>query len=186
MSPFSIIHAALGLATLGIAAAVFLMRKGERRHRVLGWAYASLMIVSLAAILVRDANWRPFHGYAAFILCAVAAAVAASRWRGAIGASWRAWHATLMSLSALAALIATLGVIEGLIIGPQDAAGFYRAFNITIAVCTAAGLWFINTRTVIWGRDIARRTRTARTAFSALVAITSSSLIWSQWAMFAR
>src|SRR5687767_13357355 len=97
MSLLSVVHILAALLAFGIGLTLFALRKGDRRHRFLGWGYVAFMLMSVVAILIRGiAQPRPFHAYAVVTLAGVIAAVLASRLRLRMP-SWRAWHAVLMS-----------------------------------------------------------------------------------------
>lgn len=181
MSPLSIAHILTALVALGAGVAIALMRKGTRRHRILGWSYAGLMLIGLVAITIagRD-DLSPFHGYAVVVALALLGAIGVSRWRRHVP-GWRAWHAALMSFSMLAACVATGGVIGGVALGLGEGPGYYRMFNVVIAVVTGLGLALIATRPVIWGPKPAARERTIRRRYAAAVVAVSTALIVSQW-----
>ena len=143
------------------------------------------MSIGLVAILARGATIgpTPFHGYAVVIAGSIAAAILASRFRSRL-AGWRIWHAVLMSFSMLAAVVAMGGVVGGIVMGLGKGPAYYRMFNVVIAVITVAGLWLINTRPVIWGRQVAGRSGRIRLQFTALVLIVSTGLVLAQWAIF--
>jgi hypothetical protein len=126
----------------------------------------------------------PFHGYAALITGGVVAAVLASRFRSKIGA-WRPWHGALMSLSLLGAVTAIGGVIGGLALGVGRGPVYYRMFNGVIVIFTGIGLWIINTRPVIWGRQPTPEHRKVRLWFTAAAITMSGALVLAQW-IFSR
>lgn len=180
MSLLSLVHVLVGLLAVITGGVLLATRKGDRRHRLFGWAYVAFMLVSLAAILIRGASHpSPFHVYAAVTAAGIVAAVAASRVRARI-AAWRAWPAVLMSFSMLAAIVAIGGVVAGLVLGLGSGPEYYRVFNVVILGVTLIGLWLINTRSVIW-RGIAAETR-VRTQFTIFVLTVSISLVAAQWA----
>jgi uncharacterized membrane protein len=181
MNPYSLLHLVAALAALVIGLVMLRLRKGDRRHRMLGWWYVWLMSIGLIGIVIR--TWsrpHPFVGYAVMILIVLSAAVGASRYRSRVPA-WRAWHGALMSLTIMGAAIAASSIVGGVIIGNGSGAPFYRMFNILIAVGTVAGLWVIDTRLIIWGR--ANPERVALWWYSALVVGSSTALIAAQWGM---
>src|SRR5215469_7795858 len=152
MNPYSLLHLVAALAALVIGLLMLRLRKGDHRHRVLGWWYVGLMSIGLIAIITRmGSRPHPFMGYAVMILIVLSTAVGASRYRSRVP-TWRAWHGALMSLTIMAAVIAVSSIVGGVIIGSGSGAPFYRMFNILIAVGTVAGLGVINTRRIIWGR----------------------------------
>lgn len=169
---------AIGFVILGL-------RKGDPRHRVLGWGYAGCIVVALASIIIQGLRHpTPFHVYAALIMGGVVAAVLASRFRSKIGA-WRSWHGGLMSLSLLGAVTAIGGVIGGLALGVGRGPVYYRMFNGVIVIFTGIGLWIINTRPVIWGRQPTREHRKVRLWFTVAVITMSGALVLAQW-IFSR
>jgi len=182
MSFLSWVHVFVALLAVGIGVAIFAFRKGDRRHRLLGWGYVAFMLTSLVAILVRGATQpKPFHGYAVVTAAGIVAAVLASRLR-VRAPSWRPWHAALMSFSMLAAIVAIGGVVGGALIGVGTGPVYYAMFNTVIAGLTLVGLWIINTRPVIWrGHPAERR---VRAQFTALVTILTAALVLAQWAAF--
>lgn len=141
MSPLGITHALIGLLALAFALAVFLRRKGDRIHRVLGWVFLPLMGASLAiAIWMGIArSFHTFNAYAVVTLLALVGALLASRFRQHL-ADWRFWHAGLMSFTVLSACVAISGVVGGMLIGEFSGPGFFRVFNFGIAGVTALGL----------------------------------------------
>jgi hypothetical protein len=114
----------------------------------------------------------------------VVAAVLTSRFRSKIGA-WRSWHGALMSLSLLGAVTAIGGVIGGLALGVGRGPVYYRMFNGVIVTFTGIGLWIINTRPVIWGRQPTPEHRKVRLWFTAAVITMSGALVLAQW-IFSR
>ena len=112
------------------------------------------------------------------------AAVLASRFRKKIGA-WRSWHGALMSLSLLGGVIAIVGVIGGLALGVGKGPVYYRMFNAVIVIFTGVGLWIINTRPIIWGRQPPPEHRRARLWFTGAVITVSGTLVLAQW-IFSR
>ena len=185
MSILSLIHVALGLMAVAIGFVIVGLRKGDPRHRVLGWGYAGCIVVALASIIVQGLSHpTPFHGYAALIMGGVVAAVLASRFRSKIGA-WRSWHGALMSLSLLGAVTAIGGVIGGLALGVGRGPVYYRMFNGVIVIFTGIGLWIINTRPVIWARQPTPGHRKVRLWFTVAVITMSGALVLAQW-IFSR
>jgi uncharacterized membrane protein len=181
MNPYSILHVIAALAALVIGLLMLALRKGDRRHRVLGWWYVALMSIGLIGIVIR--TWgrpHPFMGYAVMILIVLSTAVGASRYRSRVP-TWRAWHGALMSLTIMGAVIAASSIVGGVIIGNGSGAPFYQMFNILIAVGTVAGLGVINTRRIVWGR--ANPEKVTRRWYSVLVVGSSTALIAAQWGM---
>jgi len=170
MSPLSLVHVLVALVAVILGSTIFALRKGDRRHRRLGWIYAACMTASLAAILIRGGRHpSPFHGYAVLVLASIAAAIFASR--------RRAWHGALMSFSMLAAIVAIGGVAGGLILGVGKGPAYYRMFNVVIVAITLLGLAIINTRPVIWrGADLR-----IRAWFTAIVVIATAALVVAQF-----
>jgi uncharacterized membrane protein len=183
MSSLSLLHFAAGLLAVLAACVIFALPKGSRAHKVLGWTYVVAMGVSLVAILARTALApRPFVVYAVGVVLVLVAAVAMSRARRRIVA-WRAWHGALMALTCLAALMAMAGIFGGLALGTPEGPGFYRQFNVAIGVLTVAGLAFIASRPVIWGRTPRPAEVQARRRYGALVLASSAALVAAQWPM---
>jgi uncharacterized membrane protein len=180
----ALVHILAGLLAVALAITVFCLAKGDRRHRLFGWCYVVLMLTSLAAILIRGVSQpKPFHGYALIVAAGLVAAVFASRLRDRI-AAWRTWHALLMSFSTLAAIVAIGGVIGGAVLGVGKGPAYYRMFNCVIAVITLAGLWVINTRSVIWRPPSIGPDRTARLWFNFTAVGMSAALVIGQWLVF--
>jgi uncharacterized membrane protein len=181
MHPLSLFHLAAGLLAVLAACAIFALPKGSRLHRVLGWTFVVAMGASLVAILVRTALApRPFVAYAGGVLLVLVAAVTMVRARRRI-AAWRAWNGALMALAFLAALMAMAGLAGGVAIGATSGPAFYRQFNIVIAVLTVAGLAFVATRPVIWGRAPRPPEQAAKRRYAALVLVSSAVLVATQW-----
>ena len=183
MSSLALVHVALGLAVLALGAMIVAARKGDRRHRRLGWAYVACMAVSLAAIVAagRD-HFAPFHAYAGAVLLALVIAGAAPRLRRGVR-TWRIWHGALMSFTLLAALIALGGVAGGLLMGVAKGPAYYRMFNIVIGVLTIVGVAVVATRPVIWGRAVLPHAARARIVFATLVVCASVALIGAQMSL---
>jgi len=183
MSGLSIVHVLAAFVAVCIGLAIFALRKGDRRHRRLGWAYVGLMSLGLLAILVSGLRGpRPFHGYALIVALGIAAAVLASRNRHHI-AGWRAWHAALMSFSMLAAGVAMGGVVGGVAMGLGNGPAYFRMFNVVITLMSLAGIWLIVTRSVIWGAQPNERDRAVRVRFGTGALAVSAGLVISQWAL---
>ena len=180
MSFLALFHVLAGLAALIAGCAILGLRKGDRRHRRLGWIYVVAMLASLGAILLNGLRGpAPFHAYAAVVACGIVAAIVATRRRDRI-AAWRSWHAALMAFSLLAAAIAVGGVAGGLILGVGRGPVYYRMFNAVIVVGTVAGLWFLGTRESVWGRQLRPAERRARLWFTGIVATVSGLLVLAQ------
>jgi uncharacterized membrane protein len=181
VTPLSLFHVALGLLAVMIGLAILALRKGDPRHRALGWTYVGFMLASLAAIITQGLRHpTPFHGYAALIMGAVMMAILVSRSRGRF-AAWRSWHGALMSLSLLGAAVAIGGVIGGVVLGVGRGPVYYRMFNAVIVCFTAVGLWTINTRPVIWGRSVGPQQDRVRLKFNGFVIAMSAALVVAQW-----
>lgn len=180
LSILSLIHVLVGLVAVIVGLAIFGLRKGDPRHRLLGWIYLACLMISLAAIVARRfAEPTPFSIYAAIIMGVLLAALLASRLRSNI-AAWRSWHGALMSFSMLAAGVAIGGVVGGVVLGIGNGPAYFRMFNVVAFTVTVAGLGIINTRPVIWGRSGAAAERAARLWFSALVVTVSAGLVLGQ------
>lgn len=75
MTALRLLHVLSGLAAVVAGWAIVGLRKGDPRHRRLGWAYVGCMLVSLAAILAQGLRRpTPFHGYAALVASGLVAA----------------------------------------------------------------------------------------------------------------
>jgi uncharacterized membrane protein len=180
MNAWSVIHLACGSVSLVIGLVLTGLRKGDRRHRWLGWTYVVAMAIALCGILIGTrAHPHPFAGYAVLTILVLAAAVTASRLRKRF-TSWRAMHGALMSMTLMGAIMAALGVFGGAALGAGSGPAFYRLFNGVIAVTTVAGLGLILTRPVIWGR---KPDAAVRAGYACLVAASSGALIVAQWRM---
>jgi hypothetical protein len=183
MSMLSIVHVLLGLMAVSLGLLILGLRKGDPRHRVLGWLYLGCILMSLTAIIVGGLSHpTPFHGYAAVVMGALMAGVLASRFRSRLP-DWRSWHAALMSFSMLGAAVAIGGVVGAVALGVGKGPAYYRMFNVVIVCFTALGLWIINTRSVIWGPWYGPRRR-PRLWFGGFVVAISIALILAQWALF--
>lgn len=181
MSGLSLVHIFAALAAMIIGTVIFAVRKGDRRHVVLGWMYVVLMVTGLVAILLAAGrSARPFHWYALIVTCGVIAAVAISRLRARYP-GWRSWHGALMSFSMLSGVVAVGGVIGGLALGLGSGPEYYRMFNVVILVVTGTGLGLLLTRPVIWGRTANGRDNSSRARFALGAVAVSVSLIASQW-----
>jgi uncharacterized membrane protein len=181
MHPLSWIHLGLGALALLAACVIFALPKGSRLHKGLGWTYVIAMGASLLSILVRTALApRPFVIYAVGVVLVLATAAALPRSRRRI-ATWRAWHGALMALTCLAALMAMAGIVGGVVLGAGNGPPFYRQFNVAIAVLTVAGLAFIATRPVLWGRTPRPAEAQVRRRYAALVLVSSAALVAGQW-----
>ncbi len=67
-----------------------------------------------------------------------------------------------------------------MLVGDGNGPAFYRMFNGVILVFTALGLWLINTRKVIWQRQLGVQDHGARIRFSLLAASASALLVVAQ------
>jgi uncharacterized membrane protein len=105
------IHIALAITALGVGAAMFLQKKGGRRHRNFGYLYTgALLLVNLSSLLVyRDsAGPGPFHILALVSLATLSAGVVPALLR----TPRRAWinrHAYFMSWSYVGLVAAGAG-----------------------------------------------------------------------------
>jgi uncharacterized membrane protein len=183
ISPLSLVHILLGLIAVILGLVIFGLRKGDPRHRLLGWIYVACLLASLVGILIRGrAHPTPFHAYAAVMMGCLATAVLASRLRAHVS-DWRSWHAVLMSFSMVGCAVAIGGVIGGVLLGVGRGPEYYRMFNVVIACLTAAGVGLIATRPIIWRPMAADRRRRVRWLFSGLAACVSVALIVAQYAL---
>jgi len=181
MSLLSLVHAIAGLVSVLVGIVILSLRKGDRRHRILGWVYVATMAISLVGILARVYERAPpFAAYAVLVLVVLAAAVTVSRRRRQVEA-WRAWHGALMTLTLVGSTMAMASIFGGLAIGATSGPPFYRLFNAIIAVFTAVGLWLIATRPVIWGVRAGARELAVRRRYLAFATTASLLLIAAQW-----
>ncbi len=181
MSNLSIVHTLAAFVSVLVALFIFGMRKGDRRHRLLGWIYVGTLFTSLVGIIVRTfSSTHPFTFYAIFAACVLLTAVLVVRQRKSIQ-TWRAWHAALMSLTFLGSFMAIGSIVGGIIVGNGPA--FYRVFNGVIIVFTLVGLWWINTRPIIWGAAPGQPQKMTRIYFSMLVVASSALLVVAQFPM---
>jgi uncharacterized membrane protein len=178
MSPFSVFHISAGLVALTVGFLIIGLRKGNHRHRVLGWIYVASMLASVIAIFVRG-KLVPFHGYAAVTAGVVVAGVAATRFRRRLTA-WRSWHGALMAFSTLAAVVAVGGTVGAPAVGASNGPPYWRMFDVVIVCFTIIGLWIINTRPVIWGRRVGPDERRVRLWFTGFVVALSVALVLTQ------
>jgi len=178
------VHVLVGLLAVIIGSMILARRKGDARHKFLGWVYFGCLLTSLTAIIVRGLSHPvPFHGYAAAILGGIFVAILMSRLRDRV-ASWRAWHASLMSLSMLGAFVAMGGVVGGALLGVGRGPVYYRMFNAVIVGFTAVGLWVIDRRPVIWGRVVEGREGRVRLWFNVFAVTITALLVFAQWVLF--
>ena len=81
MSPLGWIHTALAVLAMAFGAWVILARKGGRRHRQVGYAYAiSMLLMNATALMIYRlfGGFGPFHGFAIFSLVTLALGVGAA------------------------------------------------------------------------------------------------------------
>jgi uncharacterized membrane protein len=183
ISPLSLVHILLGLVAVIVGLVIFGLRKGDPRHRTLGWVYVACLLTSLVGILVRGRlHPTPFYAYAGVMAGCLVTAVLASRLRARV-ADWRSWHAGLMSFSMIGCAVAIGGVTGGVLIGAGSGPEYYRMFNVVIVCVTAIGLAIIATRPVIWRPMAANRRRHVRLWFGGLVASVSLALVVAQYAL---
>jgi uncharacterized membrane protein len=186
MSILSGIHVLIGLVAVIVGCVIFARRKGDARHRVLGWWLTACLLTSLAAILLHGLHKpSPFLAYAGVIFAGVVAAVLVSRFRDRVP-GWRAWHGALMSFSMLGATVAIGGVVGGVLRGVGNGPDYFRMFNVVIAVVTTAGIWLIFTRPVIWGGATASRERRIRIWATTGMILVSAGLILGQYLLLIR
>jgi uncharacterized membrane protein len=181
MTLLSLTHLLAAVIAVITGVTIMSLRKGDRRHRVLGWVYVACMAVSLVTIVIRTISRpAPFAGYAVMTLGVLGAAVVAARQKPR-QAAWRSWHAALMSLTMLGSAMAIGSILGGIVVGAGNGPAFYRMFNVVIACFTVAGLWIINTRRVIWGSAAGPLERQVRVRFGGLVIASSALLIVANW-----
>jgi hypothetical protein len=109
----------------------------------------------------------------------IVVAILIVRFRRQVSA-WRSWHGALMSLTVMGSLMAMASIVGGVLVGDGSGPAFYRMFNGIIVVATALGLWLINTRPVIWGRQPTSEAQRARLRFTALAVAASLLLVIAQ------
>lgn len=172
----SLVHIAAGALALLVGGAILALRKGDRRHKLLGRAYLAAMGVALAIVIARGAvRLTPFHLYAVLVAIALIGAFAAPRLRFP---AWRAWHAALMSFSILGALVAVGGVVAGVALGVGTGPAFFRAFNLVIVGATTIGLLLIDLK--IWRTARTPSERRARVAFHAATIVATAAIVVAQ------
>jgi uncharacterized membrane protein len=181
MNGLSLTHLGAGTAALLLGCAILAIRKGTANHRTLGWIYVVLTVAALVAILLRTrAAPRPFAGYAAFTLVALAAGVISSYSRSWLRA-WRGWHAGLMLLTLLGAAMAAASIAAGVIMSAPSGVLFYRMFNAIIVAFTATALVLIWRSRTIWGAHPGKAEIDARRRYVILVTVSSLVLTAAQW-----
>ena len=181
MNTWSLVHIGFAFASLVVGLVMLGLRKGDPRHKLLGWIYVATMSAGLAGILVRTSgDRRPFAFYAILMLAVLAAAVAAIRARRRMP-SGRAWHGALMSMTLMGSIMAALSIGGGVAIGASAGPPFYRLFNAIIVVVTLAAMAVIVSSAVIFGRPARAELAAARLGFGALVVASSAALVLAQW-----
>ena len=94
MDLLGLVHTAFATAALLFGPVVFLRRKGDGPHRVLGYAYvASMALLNATALLVYDlfGGWGVFHWAALLSLATLAAGFVPALLRRPKG-KWLEWH----------------------------------------------------------------------------------------------
>lgn len=86
------IHAFAALALLPLTALLFSLRRGDRRHRVLGWTWVALMtVVAVSSFAIQEIRFlgpfSPIHLLSVLALAGLVQAVRAARRRGRSGAT---------------------------------------------------------------------------------------------------
>jgi uncharacterized membrane protein len=136
-------HFVLALVALISGGAIFLMKKGNRRHRVAGYIYVlSMGTTNMSALLIYDLtkSFNLFHFFALFSLAVLAAA-----WWGV----WKytktrqkkhiAMHANMMAWSWFALIMAAIAetvtrLFDDLLLGPDGWTPFLIFLGITMAI----------------------------------------------------
>lgn len=100
------LHAVAALAALGLGAVQFVLPKGTRRHKLLGWLWVLLMVaVSLSALFISTiGTWgyfSPIHLLVPFTLFSLLGAVRAARLKDVRRHKW------IMSMLFVGALVIT-------------------------------------------------------------------------------
>ena len=112
LDPFGLVHAAFGLASVVLGAAVVLRPKGGRAHRRTGFAYAAMMLsLNTTALFIYDLFGRfgPFHWLALLSLATLACGMIPA-WRRR-PATWLDIHARCMSWSYAGVVMACVAAI---------------------------------------------------------------------------
>jgi uncharacterized membrane protein len=184
MSLLGLVHALLGLGSFVIGCVLLGLKKGDRRHRLLGWLYLGTLGPGLLAILAQGLRRpAPFHFYGALVTLALAAAVLVVR-SARRPEAFRSWHGALMCFSLLGSALAMGGVLGGLWLGQATSGAFYRLFNGIILAGTGAALWPLYRWRALWGRAPAAPQREARRGAVALIATASLALVAAQAVLF--
>lgn len=142
LDPLGFLHALFGLAALGCGLAVVANRKGTRRHRRLGYAYVtSMLLLNGTAFAIYDLYGRfgPFHMAGLVSLATlgggVIPAVLRRRW-------WMETHAYFMAWSYVGLVAAFLAEIAVRL--PR--VGIGRAVFAGLVVAVGVGAILIHTR----------------------------------------
>ena len=181
MSLLSLLHLGASVIAFGVAIAIFQLRKGDPRHRLLGWIYTVAMVVSIGGITIRTASQlRPFAIYGIGVLIALGFAVWIARNRR-MGPTRIAWHSGLMVATFLGTAMAIGSIVGGMAVGAANGAKFYVVFNLVIATFTVVALMIIHRRAVMWSALSGESLRATRLKLYGLILSTSMLLIIAQW-----
>jgi uncharacterized membrane protein len=170
-------HMLIGSGALLLGIAIIISRKGDRRHRLLGWIiWPLLLIATLSGIDFGLKTGDPFYFYAMFVLLTLFAGIGASRFRARIP-HWRIVHAGSMSIALMSAAMAFGSVAISMALGNTSQPVFYRIFNPVIAATTIAGMLAL--------RGSLARSMPSRIHWSlqSVIALSSAALIAAQWPM---
>lgn len=94
MDALGLFHTVFAVAALALGPAVFFRRKGDARHRALGYGYVvSMALLNASALLIYDlfGRWGPFHWAALVSLLTLAAGFVPALLRRPRG-KWLEWH----------------------------------------------------------------------------------------------
>ena len=177
MSPLGSAHTATAVAAMLIGGLVLLTAKGTARHRWLGWAYVtSMVLLNVSALFIYRLFGRfgPFHAGAVFSLLTVVlgafAAVQVRRYRAEHRAADRARaldrHYMWMTWSYVGLLAAAVSEVATRVPILRPRAGHGVLFGVTVAVVSL--VVFVLGARVIRGRKSALLARHGiATAFAA-------------------
>lgn len=117
MNPLGLAHTALAILALVVGAAVLVLPKGGRRHRVLGITYAvAMLLMNATALMIYRlfGGFGPFHWAALISLATLAAGWLPARRRDA---GWLVRHAYFMAWSYVGLLAALAAEITSRVPG---------------------------------------------------------------------
>lgn len=164
MSPLGQFHFATALIALGSGAWVLLRTKGTRKHRRVGWVYATSMLmlnVSALSIYRLTGAFGPFHVAALVSLATLAAGIISARRRRHGSPGWLERHYFFMTYSYLglvAALVAETATrwpaIQAVAGGPTVA--FWTVVVVASVAVIAVGVVMIRRRAQVVMRPFSR------------------------------